>query len=95
MNRIAESHELKPDKAADQMPRAAYPSRTDEAGWLGPLALVALPAICCGLLLMIVALLASGAGAWLAANRSLLAIPAAGALAVLLALGWARRTTSR
>ncbi len=95
MSRIARSHELKPYKAADQMQRAGSPRRADEAGWLGPLALVALPAICCGLPLMIVALLASGAGAWLAANRSLLAIPAAAALAVLLAPGWARRTTSR
>lgn len=47
-------------------------------GWIGTLALVALPVICCGLPLLVAALVATGAGAWLLAYGSLLAVPVLG-----------------
>src|SRR5712692_2432749 len=43
---------------------------------LGTLAMVALPVLCCGLPLLVIALLTTGAGAWLAGHGLLLAIPA-------------------
>lgn len=54
---------------------AAARPRDEPKGWLVTAALVALPVLCCGLPLLAVALLATGAGAWLLAYGSLLAVP--------------------
>ena len=62
----------------------SHPGTAEHEGWLGTLALVALPALCCGVPLLAAALVASGAGAWLAAHGSLLAIPAVVLAAALL-----------
>ena len=56
------------------VPTAAHP-RDGQMGWLGTAALVSLPLLCCGLPLLAGVLFATGAGAWLVANRSLLAVP--------------------
>lgn len=51
--------------------------RHGDPGWLAALALVALPALCCAGPVLVAALVASSAGAWLAGHGSLLALPAA------------------
>ena len=50
----------------------------EREGWMGTLALVALPVLCCGLPLLAAALVSTGAGAWLVAHGSLLAVPVLG-----------------
>lgn len=62
-----------------------------EMGWIGGLALVALPVLCCGLPLLAIALIATGAGGWLFAHGSLLAVPALGLAVGLLVWRSARR----
>lgn len=69
----------------------ARPRTIEPEGWLGMLALAALPILCCGLPLLAVALVATGAGAWLAAHGSLLAIPAVVVAAALLVSRQRRR----
>ena len=61
-------------------------------GWLGTLALVAVPVVCCGLPLLVAALIATGAGAWLAVHGYLLAIPSVALAAALLAARYVRGT---
>lgn len=94
MNRVATDYKPRPQKVAGETPPGAA-GRADDPGWLGTVALVALPVICCGLPLLVVALLATGAGAWLAANGSLLAIAAVVLAVGLLSASYVRMRNSR
>lgn len=78
--------------AASPPQAESRPVSAHHDGWLGTAALVALPALCCGLPLLAAALVASGAGAWLATHGSLLAIPAVVLALALLVWRRARRT---
>lgn len=89
MKRIAADHKPRPENAVGEASPGTA-GRADDTGWVGTAVLIALPVICCGLPLLVVALLATGAGAWLAANGSLLAIPAAVVAAGLLAVRYLR-----
>lgn len=57
---------------------------------LGVSVSVTLAALCCGLTLLAVAVVAAGATVWLAAHGSLLTIPAVVLAAALLVLFWRR-----
>lgn len=57
---------------------------------LAALGITALAVLCCGLPLLAAAVVASGAGSWLAARGSLLALPVLGVAAGLLWWGWRR-----
>ncbi len=96
MSRASTEYERKSRKHVDNDPPApqAASERPGEMSWLGTLALVALPVLCCGLPLLALALVATGAGAWLAAHGSLLAIPAVVLAAGLRIARYARRRTS-
>lgn len=94
MNRVATDSQPRPENVAGEAPPGSA-LRADDPGWAGSLALVALPAICCGLPLLVVALLATGAGAWLAANGSLLAIAAMVLAVGLLSARYVRTRRSR
>jgi len=91
MNRIAADYKPRPENVMGEAPQGTA-ARADDPGWVGTVALVALPVICCGLPLLVAGLVATGAGAWLATNGSLLAIPA-----VVLAAGllWVRNLRMR
>ena len=76
------------DSAVELRPLTGQP----KAGWLAGAALVALPLLCCGLPLLIGALLTTGAGSWLAAHGSWLGIPVLTGAAAALYLAQRRRT---
>ena len=71
----------------------SHPVTGGHEGWLGTAALVALPVLCCGVPLLVAALVATGAGAWLAGHGSLLAIPAVVLAAALLVWRRTRRAS--
>ena len=75
------------------VPVEAGPAQGRES-WIGTLALFALPALCCGLPLLIIALISTGAGAWLFTHGSLLAVPALGLAAGLLVWRGTKRRSS-
>ncbi len=60
-------------------------SRFGRKEWVGTAALVALPVLCCTLPLLVTVMVTTGAGAWLAAHGSLLAVPVLGLGAGILA----------
>lgn len=66
-------------------------SRFGLPGWIGAAALGALAVLCCSLPLLVTVLVTTGAGAWLVAHGSLLAVPVLGLGAGLLAWRFARR----
>lgn len=94
MSRAAADYTPRPENVVGEAPPGTA-GRTDDAGWVGTVALVALPVICCGLPLLVAGLLATGAGAWLATNGSLLAIPAVVLAAALLSLRYLQSRSRR
>ncbi len=48
--------------------------REGERGWVATLSVIAVPAICCALPLLVAALVATGAGPWLALHGHVLAV---------------------
>lgn len=94
MKRIAADHKPRPENVVGEASPGAT-GRADDHGWVGTAVLIALPVICCGLPLLVVALLATGAGAWLTANGSLLAVPAVVLAAALLSVRYLRMRSRR
>ncbi len=70
----------------ERAPSAA--SRSDSWGYL----LFVVPAVCCGGPLLLAAVVASGAGAWLAANRLMVGAVLAATIALVLAGLWGYRS---
>ena len=79
---------------ASPHPVETSPVTTAPESRLGTLPMVALPVLCCGLSLLVIALLATGAGTWLAGHGLLLAIPAVGLATAGLVVWWRVRRTS-
>ncbi len=77
--------ELRP-APSEKAPAAA--SHSDSWGFL----LFLLPAVCCGAPLLLAAVVASGAGAWLVANRLMVGAMLAATIALVLAGLWGYRS---
>lgn len=93
MSRVMTNEERKSrNPAVDAPMRQSAVGPAGGIGWLGTLALVAVPVVCCGLPLLVAGLIATGAGAWLAVHGYLLAIPAVALAAGLLAARYIRGT---
>ncbi len=58
--------------------RGAPARATGSQGWWASATLVVLPVLCCGLPLLVAALVATGAGTWLAAHGYMVAAPVLG-----------------